>query len=274
MSNQRKAAQISSIALTLVLILSNLPGRKTSHKMTFSDLLDVPEISQTTVLDEVEDNVLIYQSKTDLLEMADYLEEGIEILKRTKRFQLSDSQNISLPDSVKADIIRLASLGEVKSLIEDADHIILTKDQRKRKEESLKQLGIIYSCYEDWFKNQGIDNVTKLMEDILKGSISAETGVPMDQIGVPVRDNKTGNFTIQVGDKVFELYGEPEHFNMVGVYEEIKGQEQFQLGKAISTCKMALAFAKTALAAGANVRNDTIQAQYTSKYIQSEFGLK
>ena len=46
------------------------------------------------------------------------------------------------------------------------------------------------------------------------------------------------------------------------------------INKVISNCKMGLQFGKVALAAGANVRNDSLQAQYTKKYISNNFGLK
>ena len=147
-------------------------------------------------------------------------------------------------------------------------------DNLGKKEEAIKQLGIIYSCYEGWFMNEGLDNITILLEDVLRGSISAETGVAMNRISHLKRDEKTMRYYFVVAGKKYELYADPELFNAANFIFENKEIDDISFNKVISNCKMGLQFGKVALAAGANVRNDSLQAQYTKKYIQSHFGLK
>ena len=274
MKNNKKTAKISAFALTLTLMLSNCSIKKSNDKLFFSELLDMPEVANVTVLDEVEDDFLVYDSKMDLEDVADNLDKGITILEVTKRFKPSNKKLIKVADSTKADIIRSVSLDEVSSLIEDADVLPISSDKKKKKEVAIKQLGVIYSCYEEWFMNEGLDNITILLEDVLRGSISAETGVAMNRISHLKRDEKTMRYYFVVAGEKYELYADPELFNAANFIFENKEIDDISFNKVISNCKMGLQFGKVALAAGANVRNDSLQAQYTKKYIQSHFGLK
>ena len=274
MKNNKKTAKISAFALTLALMLSNCSIKKSNDKLSFSELLDIPEVANVTVIDEVEDDFLVYGSKMDLEDVADYLDKGITILDVTKRFKTSDEELIKVDDSTKADIIRLVSLDEVLALIEDADVLPISNDKKRKKEEAIKQLGIIYSCYKEWFVNEGLDNITILLEDVLRGSISAETGVAMNRISHLKRDEKTMKYYFVVAGKKYELYTDPELFNPASFIFENKEIDDISFNKVISNCKMGLQFGKVALAAGANVRNDSLQAQYTKKYISNNFGLK
>ena len=88
MSKTKRGAQVSALALTLALMLSNCSMKKPTKEISFEDLLLIPEIANITVLDEeLKSDEIRFDSYMNILEAADLLKKALDIIEKTKDYK-------------------------------------------------------------------------------------------------------------------------------------------------------------------------------------------
>ena len=270
MSKTKRGAQVSALALTLALMLSNCSMKKPTKEISFEDLLLISEIANITVLDEeLDSDEIRFDLDMNILEAADLLKKALDIIEKTKDYKDDGSRKYN--DQLEWNVINLVSVDEVQMLIEDAQTLPINKQKRINKELAENQLKIINYVYTEWVKKYGLIISVDIMKAAVKGSIAQEAGVSIDDVKLPEKLSSSNNYYVTVKGTNYQFLGDLGLHDVVSYIYKIQASSIKEMDTIIKTCYKALGYAKGAIESGANIYNDAIGVQYTLEFANDNF---
>ena len=282
MSKTKRGAQVSALALTLALMLSNCSMKKPTKEISFEDLLLIPEIANITVLDEeLDSDEIRFNSDMNILDAADLLKKALDIIEKTKDYKNDGSRKYN--SQLEWNVVNLVSVDEVQMLIEDAQTLPISKQKRINKELAENQLKIINHFFTEWVKKYGLI----ISVDIIKAAVKGSVAQGMNTAASFVYGGSTtgGTLTENMDNKSegyyqenssaegtnYQFLGDPGLHDVVSYIYKIQASSIKEMDTIIKTCYKALGYAKGAIESGANIYNDAIGVQYTLEFANDNF---
>ena len=272
-----KAAATLLLAGGLSLSLSSCVGYVDMDSVTVSALLSNPEVANVTMMDEmIEDGKLVYTDDLNIVEAADKLENCMDIVKALEKEDFTGADELQPLSDEQYRAARDLSLEDIEALRVESRYNGKDLVSLEKKLNAIKTLNYLYKYCNDWIHENGQDISIKYMMASVKCAVGSELNVSTDDyssIVIPRRLSSSepeSNF-IEVGNDRYEIrLGSEEIWNTVNYIYTVQDYDP-ENGNEIETYRKAINYGKTTIAAGANVKNDRIEEQFSASYIKKNY---
>lgn len=269
-----------AIAGTLALSLSACGGQVEMSSVDFHSLMSIEEVQNATLMDEMIDAGYLRYGDGTLLEAADQLERYMQIEEKIGGYDYTGVDSLQpLSDEVYASTLNMSD-AEIDALMEAASYKGDDVVALENKLIALKKLDYLNRYCDNWIDENGMHISEELMFASVKCSVAEELGLGVDdvtQVTIPPRGTFSGepdDYSIKVGDTHYRVpYREGEIWNTINYIYEVQDADKDLMDQEneFETYRKAINFAKTTIAAGSNVKNNKIVAQYDADYIEGNF---
>ncbi len=269
-----------ALAGTLALSLAGCGGKVEMSSVDFNNLMAIEEVQNVTMIDElVAAGYLQYDDMT-ILEAADQLERFMAIEEKIGGYDYTGVESLDpLSDEEYAATLNLSE-EDIDSLIEQASYKGDDVVALENKLTALKRLDYLNRYCSEWIDNNGMRISEEIMFAAVKCSVAEELNLDVDEVNT-VRINPRGTFSgepddysLKVGDDFYRIpTREGEIWNTVNYIYEVQDADKSLMNtkEEYETYRKAINYAKTTIAAGSNVKNNKIVAQYDADYIEGNF---
>ena len=265
------------LAAATTVTLSSCSGYADMKSLTPSEVLSISEVQDVTMVDEmIEAGKLRYEDDMTIIEAADQLERFMDISDMLKNVNLEGADQLSSLTADEYNQTLNLNVDEVNLLIEMASYNGKDVVKQEQRVNAVKRLNYLYNYCNEWIRENGQDVSIKYMMAAIKGAVADELDLSVDDyssITIPsasLSDEATP-YTIKVDEQryevkesVGELWNDINYIYAVQDYDPENGNE-------FETYRKAINFAKTAMAAGANVKNNNLEEQYNASYIEKNY---
>ena len=275
--NLTKAAATLLLAGSMSLSLSSCVGSVDLDSVTADALLSNPEVANVTMMDEMIDNGgLLYSEDLNIVEAADKLERCMDVVELLKNEDFSGADQLQPLTDEQYRAVEDYSLEDIETLRIDARYKGNDLASLERKLNAIKKLNYLYSYCNNWIHENGQDVSIEFMMASVKSAVGSELNVDPEDYSSIVIPKLTSysmpesNF-IEVGNDRYEIKTSSEEiWNTVSYIYALQDYDP-ENGNEIETYRKAINYAKTTLAAGANVKNNRIEEQYSASYIKKNY---
>lgn len=272
-----KAAATLLLAGSMSLSLSSCVGSVDLDSVTADALLSNPEVANVTMMDEMIDNGgLLYSEDLNIVEAADKLERCMDVVELLKNEDFSGADQLQPLTDEQYRAVEDYSLEDIETLRIDARYKGNDLASLERKLNAIKKLNYLYSYCNNWIHENGQDVSIEFMMASVKSAVGSELNVDPEDYSSIVIPKLTSysmpesNF-IEVGNDRYEIKTSSEEiWNTVSYIYALQDYDP-ENGNEIETYRKAINYAKTTLAAGANVKNNRIEEQYSASYIKKNY---
>lgn len=271
-----------ALAGTLALSLTGCTGEIDLSNVSITDIMSNQSIKDVTLIDElIENNMLQSVDDQSIVDAANQLEKYINVCEELERAQLENVDNLRPLSEQDKEVAARLSEDAIRKLIEIAKKKPTTLKEMEDKVIAQKELNYIYNLYKDWINKNGKTISIDIMIAAVKASIADELEISPDdyyKIIIPPSRGSTedgpGDRYIQVDEKYYriprsssEIISTIDYIYAVQIYNPDDATRY-------ATYKKAINYAKTTISAGANLKDDKLESQYSKKYIEENFGKK
>ena len=244
--------------------------------ITPSALVDIQDVKDSTLLDElVEQGRLMYSEKLNVVEAATKLERLLNILDLLKSVDFKDVESLQPLSNEESEKVLSFSDEQIKELIDQSSYKGKEVLLLEKKLTALKQLDYLRKYSNEWIKLNGASVSEKFMISAVKASVADEFGLSVDQYDMitimPCDTNNSNSYNIQVGDTMYHVpMSASEIWDTMDYTYKLQTAVPTEETLA-ATCRKALNYGKITIAAGSNVKKDTIVEQYDSSSIKKNY---
>lgn len=277
--NLRVKSTIIPVLLAGAVSLTGCNGKVDMKSFTFDELLSYENVKDVTLLDELADDGKIrFNNKLNVLEAADMLEKYINIVKMTDSIDFSEVDDLrKLSNREYYDTLNLSEK-QVKELVEQGSRKSKTLKDTEEKLDTIKKLDFLNSYCKKWINDNGKIISLSIMENAVRASVADEFDVTVDDyylVSIPGEQSSLAEeaipYSVIVGDNNYSLdVNYNEMWNTINYIFDIKNTDIEDQSK-YDTYLKAINFAKTTIAAGSNIKNGDLEAQYDAHYIKKEY---
>ena len=265
------------LAGTMAFSLSACNGHVDMKSKSPSNLLEIQEVKDITLLDELmAANELYYFGELDVVEAADQLERYLDIIDLLKKMDFSGVSELEpLTEEQYQEPFSLP-LEEIEKLVEKATYKGKDLAQTEEKLIALKQLDHLYTECTNWVHQNGQDVSIAFMIASVKASLASELGLSTEEysnIIIPPARRSVSNgpepYMINVGNEHYMVpVGSGEIWNTMDYIYEVQGAT-LEGEKEYQTYRKSLNFGKTTIAAGSDIKkNNKVVEQNGESYIK------
>lgn len=277
--NLRVKSTIIPVLLAGAVSLTGCNGKVDMKSFTFDELLSYENVKDVTLLDELADDGKIrFNNKLNVLEAADMLEKYINIVKMTDSIDFSEVDDLrKLSNREYYDTLNLSEK-QVKELVEQGSRKSKTLKDTEEKLDTIKKLDFLNSYCKKWINDNGKNISLSIMENAVRASVADEFDVTVDDyylVSIPGEQSSLAEeaipYSVIVGDNNYSLdVNYNEMWNTINYIFDIKNTDIEDQSK-YDTYLKAINFAKTTIAAGSNIKNGDLEAQYDAHYIKKKY---
>ena len=277
--NLRVKSTIIPVLLAGAVSLTGCNGKVDMKSFTFDELLSYENVKDVTLLDELADDGKIrFNNKLNVLEAADMLEKYINIVKMTDSIDFSEVDDLrKLSNREYYDTLNLSEK-QVKELVEQGSRKSKTLKDTEEKLDTIKKLDFLNSYCKKWINDNGKNISLSIMENAVRASVADEFDVTVDDyylVSIPGEQSSLAEeaipYSVIVGDNNYSLdVNYNEMWNTISYIFDIKNTDIEDQSK-YDTYLKAINFAKTTIAAGSNIKNGDLEAQYDAHYIKKKY---
>ena len=266
------------LAGSISLTMAGCQGKVKMQEVSLTDLLSIEEVKEVTLMDELlENNSLMYQEKS-YLEAIHQLEEYMTMVEELKFIDMEEVKDLRPLSEEEYHSVEGISLEDVLLLKEIATSRGKTLKEEEERLTTIKKLAHVKEYCNNWIQANGKSICLNLMMASVKSSVASELGIPPEEyatIKIPALMRGTSNgpeaYYLQVGEKSYKVPVKAhEIWNTLNYIYEVQSATLTDKTE-FATYRKAINFAKTTMAAGANVKNGNIEAQYDAKYIKENY---
>lgn len=279
-----KVAKALLVTGTISLALNSCNGYVDMKSITANELLNNSEVANVTIMDEmIDDGELKYCEDLNIIEAADKLERCMDIVDAISKENLEDVDKLEQLSNDYYESLLILLTEDKEPVMESIETIKKAAHYKgndylllERKLNALKILNYLKNYCNDWVKENGKDISIKFMMAAEKCAIGSELNISTDDYSSIKIDKQTStkepesNY-VEVGNKRYEiknssdeLWNTQNYIYAVQIYKPENGKE-------FETYRKAINLGKITIAAGANVKNDSIEEQYTASYIKKNY---
>lgn len=267
------------LAGSIATTLSGCDGKAEMSSLTTSDVLSITDITNVTQIDElIANGQLMVSSDLSIVGAADQLERYMNISEQLQSIDFTKVDELSPLKEEEYEKALTLSKEEIDGLIEASKYDGKDIVQLERKLNALKKLNFLYNYCTNWVHQNGQTLSINIMMAAVKASVADELEILPEQyneIIIPPakRSSSEGptSYFINVGEESYEIpINSNELWNTINyIYDvqsaTLEGKNEFK------TYRKALNYAKTTIAAGANIKNNKLEAQYSASYIEKNY---
>lgn len=264
-----------SIGMSLV----GCNGHVDMNSISFGDLLEISDVQDDTLVDElIKSGRLLFDEDISYIEAADMLERYMDIsdklkdidfcevdsLKRLSQEEYNSTLDYSLEDV--NDLIEIIKNSKSKSLVDQENRLT-----------AYKKLDFLNDYCDTFIHTYGEDISLSVMFASVKGSIADELDLAVDDyssITIPkyhdAGDGST-SYCVEVGDKSYTVpVSNGEIWNTINyIYTLQRAKLTEETEK--PTYRKAINYAKTTMAAGANINKDKVRSDHSAGEISKNY---
>lgn len=268
-----------ALAATLSLSLSACGGKVEMQSVDMGDLMAIEEVQGATIIDDmIARGELQYDEDLNIIQAADQLDRYMRIVEMTDGIDFTGVDSLEpLSDEIYEQTLNM-SKEEIEALIElskyKGDDVVALE----AKLTALKKLNYLHNYCRDWVYSNGDNICTRIMIVAVKGSVADEFDrTDFAGITIPERHNFGGepdSYSVKVDGEVYIVpTGEGEIWNTINYIYELQSADlsDGDQENRFATYDKAINYAKTTIAAGSNVKNNKLVAQYDADYIEGNF---
>ncbi len=269
-----------ALAGTLALSLTACGGHVEMKDVDFGNLVAIEEVQQATMIDEmIANGDLMYDDNLNLLEASDQLIRYLDIVAQIGDYDFTGVDSLEpLSEEVLNATLDMTP-EDVEALIEVASYRGDDVVALEAKLNALKKLKFLHDYCQQWVDDNGYRISERIMLVAVKASVADELELGVDEVSyvhIPERHfaGEPEDYYINVGKESYRVpTREGEIWNTVNYIYEIQGADFAAMDKQqrADTYRKAINYAKTTIAAGSNVKNNKIVAQYDADYIEGNF---
>lgn len=280
----RKTALITLIASSLAITgcsKSRLTGTANLSSVSFQELMANDDIKCITIADElIEENKLLYNDDDTIFDAADKLEKYLNIIDKINGFNFVGAESLESLDEQTKEEAKNYSLEEINNLIAFAK----TKDNDlvslEKKIDATKKLFYLQNYCKEWI----MDNGQRISEQLLKTTVKCSVGAELNYscndyncIFIPPRNeipSDGGFYCIDTNNGRYRVKSNAkEIYNSIGYIYDIQMSSFSEKSKnnLYDTCRKALQYSKTTMAAGCEIKKDKIVEHNNACEIEKQF---
>lgn len=260
------------------LSLSGCGGNVDMSSKSFHGLLEMDEVRNTTQIDEQ----TLYGNLSDddltSINMADTLERYIYYLEQTKDIDFTGVEQLRLLDEDEYIETKTISDDDLKILIGYAKNEGETLVDQENHLIALKKLKYLHDYCDNWVRLNGKRVSVNMMINSVKAAVADELDLSIDDYAnmiIPANYNQDHEFNnkyyIKVGTDVYYISSDAREIcNTIDYIYEMQTAD-ISPENELNSYKKALNYAKTTIAAGANLANGEITSEHNADYIEKVF---
>jgi len=264
------------LAGTMAFSLTGCGGHVDMQSMTTSEVLQMQEVQDVTLMDELIESGKLTYDDMNLVQAADQLERYMNIVDRLDSIKFDDVSELESLSPERYQETLSYTMDDIDLLIEMASYKGKNLKKQEEKLTALKQLYYLYNYCNEWISTNGQSVSINIMMAAIKGAVADELNISVDDyssITIPASKGSgepDSNF-IKVGDKQYEVKtSAQELWNTINYIYAVQNYDP-ENGNEFETYRKAINYAKTTMAAGANVKNNRLEEQYNASYIEKNY---
>lgn len=262
---------------TMAFSLTGCGGHVDMQSMTTSEVLQMQEVQDVTLMDElIANGKLRYGEELDIVQAADQLERYMNIVDHLDSIKFDDVSELESLSPERYQETLSYTMDDIDLLIEMASYKGKNLKKQEEKLTALKQLYYLYNYCNEWISSNGQNISINIMMAAIKGAVADELNISVDNyssITIPASNgsNEPDSNFIKVGDKQYEVKtSAQELWNTINYIYAVQNYDP-ENGNEFETYRKAINYAKTTMAAGANVKNNRLEEQYNASYIEKNY---
>ena len=269
-----------AVAGTLALSLVGCGGNVQMKEVDFDSLMTISEVQNATMIDElIANGALMYDDNLNLLQASDQLIRYLDIVAQIGGYDFTGVDSLEPLDQEVLNATLNMTPEEVEGLIEVASYKGDDVVALEAKLNALKKLNFLHNYCQSWVDENGPIISERIMLISVKASVADELELGVDEVSyvhIPERHfaGEPDDYYVNVGKESYRVpMREGEIWNTINYIYEVQGSDfaTMDAQQRADTYRKAINYAKTTIAAGSNIKNDKLMAQYDADYIEGNF---